>query len=174
MTEAPTPPPQWTYALQLYARPDIAEACLLLQARCQVDVVVMLHAMYVFSVLGTQLQSVTLAAADARIREWREQVTVPLRRLRTALKAGTDCVPGSALEQVREKIKAAEIEAESAAFAGLASFTQGMPVSSSHADEQAESLLNTVVSLYSGMGAESLDPCSQKALRTLYRSICVV
>ena len=171
MTETPTPPPQWTFALQLYARREIAEACLLLQARCHVDVVVMLHAMYVFSVLGVQLERMALEAADAQVRSWREQVTMPLRRLRTALKAGSACIPANALEEVREKIKAAEREAESAAFAALASFTEGVPVRRSSADEQAATLLKAVVSLYASDG--SLEQCSVQALETLSRSIAV-
>jgi uncharacterized protein (TIGR02444 family) len=171
MTETPTPPPQWTFALQLYARREIAEACLLLQARCHIDVVVMLHAMYVFSVLGVQLERMTLEVADAQVRSWREQVTMPLRRLRTALKAGSACIPPSAVEDVREKIKAAELEAESAAFAALAPFTKGVSVSRSSADEQAETLLKAVVSLYSRGG--SLEQCSLQAVQTLSRSIAV-
>lgn len=171
MTETPKQPPQWTFALQLYARREIAEACLLLQARCHIDVVVMLHAMYVFSVLGVQLERMTLEVADAQVRSWREQVTAPLRRLRTALKAGSDCIPIDAVDEVREKIKAAELEAESAAFATLASFTNGVPVSRRNAGEQAETLLKAVISLYSGDG--SLEQCALRAVQTLCRSIAV-
>jgi uncharacterized protein (TIGR02444 family) len=171
MTETPTPPPQWTFALQLYARREVAEACLLLQARCHVDVVVMLHAMYVFRVLGAQLERMTLEVADAQVRSWREQVTMPLRQLRTALKAGSACIPATAVEAVREKIKTAELETESAAFAALASFTNGVPVSRANAQEQAETLLKAVIALYSGGG--SLEQRSVQALQTLCRAIAV-
>src|SRR5689334_5131591 len=112
MTTATTPP-QWTYALRTYARPGVADACLQLQARCNVDVVVMLHAMYAFEALGIRLDAHTLAAADAHVRAWREQVTVPLRALRTALKGGFCGIPASAVEETRQKIKTAELEAES-------------------------------------------------------------
>ncbi|MES2251222.1 MAG: TIGR02444 family protein [Pseudomonadota bacterium] len=172
MTNATTPP-QWTYALRTYARPGVADACLQLQARCNVDVVVMLHAMYAFDKLGVRLDADTLAAADAHVRAWREQVTVPLRALRTALKGGFSALPASAVEAARQKIKIAELEAESAAFAALAPFTGGTPARGGDT-AQAETLLDAVVALYAAAvdNGSSGDAPAKAAVRTLSMAIC--
>lgn len=103
--------------------------------------------MYAFEALGVRLDADTIAAADAHVRAWREQVTVPLRALRTALKEGFAALPASAVEAARQKIKIAELEAESTAFAALAPFTGGTFAHGGDA-AQADALLDAVVALY--------------------------
>lgn len=133
----------------------------------------MLHAMYAFEALGVRLDADTIAAADAHVRAWREQVTVPLRALRTALKEGFAALPASAVEAARQKIKIAELEAESTAFAALAPFTGGTFAHGGDA-AQADALLDAVVALYAGnVDDGSLgDAPASAAVRTLSRAIC--
>lgn len=151
---SPTPPsPQWDYVLEVYARPGVAHACLKLQADFGVDVVVMLHAMYVFAVHGVRLDASTLAAADQKVRGWRGQVTVPLRLLRTALKSGFDDFPPEAVDAARQKIKLAELEAEAAAFAALATFNIGERVEGDDLGT-AQTLLQSVIAMYAPADSE--------------------
>jgi len=147
MTEASKSPPQWDYALRVYAHPGVSEACLELQARCGVDVVVMLHAMYAFDVLGIRLDAAALEAADASVRAWRKQVTQPLRSLRTFLKAGFEDMSQSDVEDVRREIKAAELASESVAFSVLSVFSHGI-AADRHDSAQAEKLLSDLVGVY--------------------------
>lgn len=173
MTAEPVSPPQWNYALQMYGRPGVAEACLQLQARCNVDVVVMLHAMYAFGVLGIRLDATTIAAADARVCAWREQVIRPLRVLRTSLKAGFDGLPSSAVETARQRIKAAELDAEAAAFSALAPFTQGASVCSDDV-EQADALLRSVMTFYACdcNSGDRQEEFLEVSLATLSKEVC--
>ncbi|WP_062361750.1 TIGR02444 family protein [Variovorax paradoxus] len=138
---------EWDYALRIYAQPGVAEACLLLQDRAGVDVTVLLHAMYLFTANRIALDEQALASAEARVGAWRREVTAPLRALRATLKPGFACIPATAVEQTRQKIKAAEFDAEHAALAALsmdAGMDQGSPASSAGAAD----LLNRVLKLY--------------------------
>jgi len=173
MNEIPETPSPWGYALQVYAQPGVAEACLLLQTRYGVDVVVMLHAMYAFRVLGVRLDAATLDAAEDRVRAWREQVTLPLRSLRTALRTGFAGVPQSTVAGVRQKIKAAELDAEAAAFEVLAALTAGIPMDGNDAG-QAEALLDAIVARYApgDFSTRSLDLSSRQAMRALLQTLC--
>ncbi|QHE87099.1 TIGR02444 family protein [Hydrogenophaga sp. BPS33] len=72
---------EWRHVLALYGRPGVAQACLLLQDRLGVDVVVLLHLGYVERQRQCPLQASHVNAADAVVRDWREQVLRPLRRV---------------------------------------------------------------------------------------------
>lgn len=138
----------WNYALGVYAQPGVAEACLLLQDRAGVDVVVLLHAAYLFAAQGIALDEQALASAEARVGAWRRESTAPLRALRTALKPGFAGMPPAFVEQTRQKIKEAELGAEFAAFAALcgdAEAHRGDPVP---ANGGAGPLLDRVLRLY--------------------------
>lgn len=175
MTEASRSPPQWNYALRVYAHPGVSEACLELQARCGVDVVVMLHAMYAFDVLGIRLDTAALESADASVRAWREQVTHPLRSLRTFLKFGFEGMAPSDVENVRGGIKAAELASESAAFAALSVFTEGIPADRRDPAE-VEKLLFAIVGVYNPFeqnGGSAGSP-AHHAVQTLRRILCTL
>ena len=68
--------------LATYARPGVAQACLLLQDRLGVDVLVLLHLAYVCSQHQRPLKDGQIAAADAVVRDWRDRVVRPLRAAR--------------------------------------------------------------------------------------------
>lgn len=110
--------PLWRYALALYRRPGVAPACLTLQARLGLDVCVLIFALYA-SHCQRALGAARLAQIDQGLQAWRQQVVLPLRQLRQAMKAG---VPGMAADHtdwVREHIKATELNAEQVALAYL-------------------------------------------------------
>lgn len=160
------------YALRVYARPGVADACLLLQERMGVDVVVLLHAMYVFGELGRVLDPEALASAEAKVRPWRERVILPLRTLRIYLKPGFEGLPSPAVRRAREKVKAAELSAEFAALASLAAWADGAAVGDDVA-AQGESLLVNIVNMYSGATSSLQDraPAVQQAIRALHEAL---
>ncbi|MBO4221071.1 TIGR02444 family protein [Bradyrhizobium neotropicale] len=102
----------WAFALELYAEPGIADACLVLQNECGVDVMVLLMATFAAVRRGIALTPFDVAAMDAVCRDWRERVVLPLRALRTMLKSGPAPAPNEQSEKLRSSIKAAELSAE--------------------------------------------------------------
>lgn len=102
----------WDFALKLYARPGIADACLRLQTECGVDVMLLLMATFAAVRRGVVLTPSDIADMDASCRSWREQIVQPLRALRTTLKTGPAPAPSEGTEKLRSSIKAAELSAE--------------------------------------------------------------
>lgn len=103
------------FALALYGRAGVADACLALQERAQVDVVLLLWSLW--RAQDAAVDTAAVAAADARLRAWRSAVIHPLRAIRRAMKPGVAHAPAAAAEALRGRIKAAEIEAEMIGFA---------------------------------------------------------
>src|SRR5579863_1629646 len=102
----------WAFALELYARPGVAEACLKLQNEAGVDVMMFLaiaHAAVKHRILLTATE---IRELDEACHPWREQIVRPLRAIRSGLKAGPRPAPNSETEQIRSKIKAVELAAE--------------------------------------------------------------
>ncbi|MCY1433522.1 hypothetical protein D3C76_1028680 [compost metagenome] len=105
----------WSYALALYARPGVEEACLDLQD-AGADVCLLLT--------GAWLGDLGIAYSDARLTEleavagpWQREVIAPLRQLRRAwrLQAEHD----EQLAGLREQLKRLELEAEKMALSRL-------------------------------------------------------
>jgi uncharacterized protein (TIGR02444 family) len=102
----------WAFALAIYVRPGVAEACLTLQNEAGVDVMLMLVATFAAVRRRNLLTQVEVEALDEACRPWREQIVRRLRAIRTELKTGPKPTPGEATEPFRAKIKALELEAE--------------------------------------------------------------
>jgi uncharacterized protein (TIGR02444 family) len=97
--------PFWDYSLAVYAGDGVADALLALQDRFGLDVNLLLYAAWLAD-RGLQLDAAHLAALEARVAPWREQVIHPLRRLRRQWR---DYPEAAAL---REALKALELQAE--------------------------------------------------------------
>jgi uncharacterized protein (TIGR02444 family) len=102
----------WAFALQLYARPGIADACLKLQDEAGVDVMMSLMIVFAAARHCVLLTPAEIRELDEACRPWREQIVHPLRAIRIRLKTGPSPAPGSATEPFRSTIKAAELAAE--------------------------------------------------------------
>ena len=102
----------WAFALAIYARPGVAEACLTLQNDAGVDVMLLLMATFAAVKQRRLLTPAEIEALDDACRPWREQIVWRLRAIRTELKTGPKPAPGEATEPFRAKIKALELEAE--------------------------------------------------------------
>ena len=102
----------WAFALELYARPGVAEACLKLQNKAGVDVMMCLVIAYAAVKHRILLTAAEISELDEACRPWREQIVRPLRTMRSGLKTGPRPAPNSETEQFRIKIKAVELAAE--------------------------------------------------------------
>jgi uncharacterized protein (TIGR02444 family) len=102
----------WAFALTIYARPGVADACLALQNEAGVDVMLLLMATFAAVKRRILLTPDEIKAMDEACRPWREQVVWRLRAIRSELKTGPRPAPTSKTEPFRSKIKALELEAE--------------------------------------------------------------
>jgi uncharacterized protein (TIGR02444 family) len=102
----------WAFALTIYARPGVADACLTLQNEAGVDVMLLLMATFAAVKRRILLTPDEIKAMDEACRPWREQVVWRLRAIRSELKTGPRPAPTSKTEPFRSKIKALELEAE--------------------------------------------------------------
>jgi len=107
--------PLWAFSLSVYARDGVADECLGLQERLQLDVNLLLFVAFAGAVDGVQLESRDIAAACATYASWHGDIVRTLRAARRALKApSTDA--GNPLREasaaLRAQVKAAELDAE--------------------------------------------------------------
>ncbi len=87
----------WDWAVEAYARPGVAEACLDLQDTYGQNVPLLLWAIW---------RGGDVAAAVDLARAWEDEVVGPLRGVRRRLKGRAGA------EALREQVKAVELEAE--------------------------------------------------------------
>lgn len=134
------------FALAIYEEDGVSTATLVIQNRCDVDVNVLLLAAYVGAVRGCAVRDDDVAAATNRVGAWQRDVVVPLRAVRTRLKAGPPPAPSAVTAELRDRVKALELDAELIELAELESFLAGRaltPVSGTPA-EQAIAAMTTV------------------------------
>ncbi|WP_043307968.1 TIGR02444 family protein [Pseudomonas sp. ML96] len=98
----------WSFALTCYARPGVEQACLRLQDG-GADVCLLLCALWLERRRIT-CDAQRLAQLQVVAAHWQQQVVGPLRKLRRSWK--NDSAADPALAQLRERIKALELDAE--------------------------------------------------------------
>jgi len=97
--------PFWDYSFATYKLDGVATSCLALQDTFGLDVNLLLYAAWLAR-LDQRLSEEHLAAMEAVIFDWRDQVIKPLRALRQQLQG----YPRAA--SVRDEIKTLELRAE--------------------------------------------------------------
>jgi len=102
----------WAFALAIYAKPGVAEACLALQDEAGVDVMMLLTTTFAAVKQRLLLAPDEIRALNEACRLWREQIVWPLRAIRSGLKARPQPAPSEATEQFRSQVKALELAAE--------------------------------------------------------------
>ena len=101
----------WSFALTIYQRDAVAPACLDLQEHCKIDVPLMLCA--VFACLqGKAISDEDLTQLHNLASPWQSDIVQSLRRIRTQLKTSPSPAPNAVTEDLRGKVKAAELAAE--------------------------------------------------------------
>jgi uncharacterized protein (TIGR02444 family) len=138
----------WAFALQLYSRPGVANACLKLQDEAGVDVMIFLTAAFAAVRHRILLTRSEIREVDDACRPWREQIVQPIRAIRSGLKIGPLPAPSGETEQFRTKVKAVELAAERLQNQLLA---ERLPLRSPEQDivspEELGSVLRNVVAL---------------------------
>jgi uncharacterized protein (TIGR02444 family) len=102
----------WAFALDFYAKPGIADACLKLQSEAGVDVMMFLVITFAAVRHRILLTPAEIDRLDEVCCPWREHVVWPLRAIRSRLKSGPPPAPSGDTEQFRAKIKSVELDAE--------------------------------------------------------------
>jgi uncharacterized protein (TIGR02444 family) len=139
----------WAFALELYARPGIADACLKLQNEAGVDVMMFLVITFAAVRHRILLTSAEIRGLDEACRPWRDQIVRPLRAIRSGLKTGPLPAPNRETEQFRSGIKAVELAAERLQNQLLAECLPLRPPEKDAVDpEELRSVLRGVVSLF--------------------------
>jgi uncharacterized protein (TIGR02444 family) len=163
----------WAFALDVYARPGVADACLKLQGEAGVDVMMLLFIAFAAVHLRILLRPAEIGELDEASRPWREQVVRPLRAIRSRLKEGPLPAPSHETEQFRSKIKTVELEAERLQNQLLAELLvklpadrlpQGKPKQPTIDTDELRSVLRSVVMLF-------LEKRGAKPISDLARSI---
>lgn len=126
MTPPPLDGPHWRFALELYAAPGVAPACLELQDRNGIDVVLMLVALYAARA-GLRAGPDELRGAQAATAAFRTDVILPLRAVRRRLKLLDLGVADEAHNALRTTVKRAELAAERLQMAAQVAALAGHP-----------------------------------------------
>ena len=103
--------PFWRFSLGFYRQPEVADACIRLQDEAGVDVNLLFYLLW-HAALERSLTRADVAAIEARIAPWRDQVVAPLRAIRRAIKLPPPVIEAGTAEAYRTKIKGLELEAE--------------------------------------------------------------
>ncbi|WP_158541611.1 TIGR02444 family protein [Pelagibacterium lacus] len=143
----------WDFALDVYRRPGVSQACLGLQDSAGVDVNVTLYILWRIAVRADQVGPADVEEADAAIAEWRARIVEPLRALRRGLKTGPSPAPNAETATLRGRIQAAEIDAEHIELDTLESLAPPASSGSLPQDEmksEARKGLELVVRFYAG------------------------
>jgi len=111
VTQHPQGSPFWRFSLGFYRQPGVADACIQLQDEAGVDVNLLFYLLWHAS-LERRLTRAEVATIEQRIAPWREQVVVPLRAIRRAIKTPPPVIEASTAEAYRTRIKGIELEAE--------------------------------------------------------------
>ena len=102
----------WRFALAVYQKPGVSDACLLLQDRHGCNVPLLLFAAWAGAERGVALTADEVAAAGNAVGPWHGEVVEPLRVVRRRLKHGPPPAPDTETVKLRARLQAIEIDAE--------------------------------------------------------------
>lgn len=102
----------WDYSIALYARKEVARACLGLQRRHGIDVNLLLFCLWLAASGRGAFREGELSHVLAAAEAWHRRVVRPLRALRQWLKGEVAPAPPDLAHELRRRIAAAELDAE--------------------------------------------------------------
>ena len=101
----------WTFSLALYARPGVADECLLLQSNLNIDVNVLLFCAWLGAEKQVALGDAAFVAIDAQVERWHNTVVRPLRAVRQSMKSLSELSNQEAFD-LRKNVGSMELRAE--------------------------------------------------------------
>ncbi len=104
--------PFWDYAIEVYRRDGVGQACLDLQEHHGVDVNVLLFCCWLGASGRGALDDGRMARLVKTVEPWHGDIVRGLRAVRAALKGGLDTAPRDLSDALRARIAAAEIDSE--------------------------------------------------------------
>ena len=104
--------PCWDFALIVYRRDGVAEACLALQESHGIDVNVLLFCCWLGESGRGALGASEMADALALVDRWHRDVVRPLRAVRNRIKGGLGDIDVEYSDPLRGQIMASELDAE--------------------------------------------------------------
>ena len=119
--------PLWHFARSFYARDGVAPACLTLQNGLGLDIDILLLIVFAQVIYGVVFDGDDLDTVDSLVRNWRDEVIRPLRRVRMRMKDGFALIPAPISETLRTRVRAAELESERIALAMLWNWLSARP-----------------------------------------------
>ena len=159
----------WRASLELYAREGMARALIALQDRRGADVNLLLYCCWTAQSGRDRLYADDLRRAEAAIAGWREDVTIPLRALRTRIKDKRERWIFEGASEVRRAVLETEIASERVTQ-GILERMAAVPGDNADGEEGARANLLTYFEV---LGAE-LDESDRADLETIlagaYRS----
>jgi uncharacterized protein (TIGR02444 family) len=147
------------FALALYGSEGVADACLHLQNRHDLDVNIVLFAAFVGAVRRQALTNADVDLAKRRVDPWHQEVVRPLRAVRQRLKTGPLPAPNDATGSLRRKLAQLEIEAEVIELDQLGELIPEVrsPHCTGSAVECAAAAIETVIRTYTGAALNDQD-----------------
>lgn len=106
--------PFWDFSLRVYGRPGVAEACLRLQDRHDLDVNLLLYFCWLAGIRDRALAAAEIEQAVAATEAWRVEVVKALRVIRRRMKSGFEGMPRDRTERLRKQVQRLELDCEQA------------------------------------------------------------
>ena len=160
----------WRFVHSFYAVKGVSPACIVLQDKLGVDVDILLLAIFAQVRRGILLDRSDLGIVDNLVRDWRSEIIQTLRRARTRLKAGPAPAPSSVTEDLRNRIKAAELETEQIELAVLADWLDRQPPRPTKRIDEAKDIPLMVARYFQRQPADTFAPEVDAALDALSRA----
>ena len=123
----------WDYSVDYYDRDGVSDSLLSLQNRHDLDINLILLALWTGAEMGILLKKEHFATLDAKAYEWRDNIIKPLRSSRQAIKSFTSMNIGLT-DDIYQKIKSAELDAEYVAQIFLSDSLSSLPETTNTSD----------------------------------------
>ena len=104
--------PFWDFSIEFYGRDGVEERLLLLQEKLHIDVNLVLYCCWAGYIGAPFLTESNIKNLLELIKDWQKLIVKPLRVLRSKLKNNTIIKNNLWSDEVRKKIKLAELDAE--------------------------------------------------------------
>lgn len=111
MMEAPVAADLWSVMSKVYSMPGVAQACLELQDRFELDVPLFLAVLQAAG-QGSRIDADAIRRLDERCDQWRTEVVRPLRGIRVRLKVNPWMESRPPVVSFRSALKTLELDAE--------------------------------------------------------------